>query len=33
MQFINDKGDVLTIPDRTPLRAVYVKDVLSRISK
>ncbi len=31
MQFINSFGDVLTIPKRNPLRAVYVKDILNRI--
>ena len=33
MHFINDDGDVVTIPERTPLKAVYVKDILIRISK
>lgn len=33
MHFINDEGDVITIPDKTPLKAVYVKDILNRISK
>lgn len=29
--YINVDGDVITIKDETPLKAVYVKDVLSRI--
>ena len=29
--FINDKGDVITIKEETPLKAVYVKNVLKRI--
>lgn len=29
--YINGDGDVITIKDETPLKAVYVKDVLSRI--
>ena len=33
MQFINNKGDVLTVPSRSPLRAVYVKDILRRINE
>lgn len=32
-QFINDKGDVITIKYENPLKAVYVKDVLKRIKK
>lgn len=31
MQFINKSGDVLTLPNRNPMRAVYVKDILRRI--
>ena len=31
-QYINSSGDVITIKDETPLKAVYVKDILSRIS-
>lgn len=31
--FINDDGDVITIRNQIPLKAVYVKDVLIRISK
>lgn len=31
--FINKKGDVITIKVDNPLKAVYVKDVLKRISK
>jgi predicted RNA binding protein YcfA (HicA-like mRNA interferase family) len=30
--YINDKGDVITIKDENPLKAVYVKDILNRIS-
>lgn len=33
MQFVNAHGDVVTIKDETPLKAVYVKDVLRRIEK
>lgn len=33
MQFISDGGDVITVPNRTPLRAVYVKDILRRIGR
>ena len=33
MQFINSRGDVITVPNKTPLRAVYVKDILRRIGK
>ena len=33
MQFVNACGDVVTIKDETPLKAVYVKDVLRRIGK
>lgn len=33
MQFINAGGEVLTIPCKNPLRAVYVKDILRRIGK
>ena len=29
--FINKNGDVITIKEETPLKAVYVKDVLKRI--
>lgn len=31
--FINIKGDVITIKSENPLKAVYVKDVLKRINK
>lgn len=31
MHYINKFGDVITIPNKTPLRAVYVKDIISRI--
>jgi predicted RNA binding protein YcfA (HicA-like mRNA interferase family) len=30
-QYINANGDVITVKDETPLKAVYVKDILSRI--
>ena len=30
-QFINEKGEVITIKYENPLKAVYVKDVLRRI--
>lgn len=30
-QYINKTGDVITIKDENPLKAVYVKDILSRI--
>ena len=30
-QYINNSGDVITIKDENPLKAVYVKDILSRI--
>lgn len=32
-QFINANGDVITIKNETPLKAVYVKDVLKRIGE
>lgn len=32
-QFINNKGDVITIKEENPLKAVYVKDVLKRIGE
>lgn len=31
--FINSKGDVITIKEENPLKAVYVKDVLRRIGE
>lgn len=31
--FINSKGDVITIKEENPLKAVYVKDVLKRIGE
>lgn len=31
--YINKKGDVITIKDESPLKAIYVKDILSRIEK
>lgn len=33
MQFINDKGDVFTLKKETPIKAVYVKEILQRINK
>jgi predicted RNA binding protein YcfA (HicA-like mRNA interferase family) len=30
-QYINNNGDLVTIKDENPLKAVYVKDILSRI--
>jgi predicted RNA binding protein YcfA (HicA-like mRNA interferase family) len=30
-QYVNSHGNVITIKDETPLKAVYVKDILSRI--
>ena len=33
MQFVNDKGDVFTLKKESPLKAVYVKEILSRIPK
>ena len=33
MQFINSSGDVFTLKKESPLKAVYVKEILSRISK
>lgn len=30
-QYINAAGDVITIKDDNPLKAVYVKDILRRI--
>lgn len=31
--FINSNGDVITIKEENPLKAVYVKDVLKRIGE
>lgn len=31
--FINANGDVITIKEENPLKAVYVKDVLKRIEE
>lgn len=33
MQFINQNGEVLTLPNKNPLRAVYVKDILRRVDE
>jgi len=30
-QYINSSGDVITVKDENPLKAVYVKDILNRI--
>lgn len=30
-QYINGRGDVITIKNENPLKAVYVKDILGRI--
>ena len=30
-QYINSGGDVISVKDENPLKAVYVKDILSRI--
>ena len=32
-QFINENGNVITIKEDNPLKAVYVKDVLKRIGE
>lgn len=31
--YINKHGDVITIKEDNPLKAVYVRDILSRIAK
>jgi predicted RNA binding protein YcfA (HicA-like mRNA interferase family) len=31
-QYINPTGDVVTIKDENPIKAVYVKDILNRIT-
>jgi len=31
--YLNKKGDLITIKIETPLKAVYVKDILNRIGK
>lgn len=31
--FRNENGDVITIPNQSPVKAVYVKDVLRRIGR
>ena len=33
MQFINQSGDVFTLKKENPLKAVYVKEILSRINR
>ncbi len=32
-QYINSFGDVITIKDETPLKSVYIKDILRRITE
>lgn len=32
-QYINSAGDVFTLKEETPLKAVYVKEILERIGK
>ncbi|MDR2181609.1 MAG: type II toxin-antitoxin system HicA family toxin [Treponema sp.] len=32
-QYINQSGDVLTVPDRNPLKKVYVTAILERIGE
>jgi len=31
-QYINKRGDVITVKEETPLKAIYVKDILNRIA-
>lgn len=31
--YMNNHGDVITIKEENPLKAVYVKDILSRVLK
>ena len=33
MQFVNNYGDVFTLKKESPLKAVYVKEILARITK
>lgn len=33
MQYINKNGDVFTLKKESPLKAVYVKEILSRIKE
>ena len=33
MQYVNNKWDVFTLKKESPLKAVYVKEILSRIPK
>jgi predicted RNA binding protein YcfA (HicA-like mRNA interferase family) len=30
-QYVNKDGDVITLPDKTPLKAAYVVEILKRI--
>ena len=32
-QYINQKGDVITMKSENPLKAVYIKDILKRIGR
>jgi predicted RNA binding protein YcfA (HicA-like mRNA interferase family) len=32
-QYINQKGDVITVKNENPLKVAYIKDILSRIEK
>lgn len=32
-QYVNDKGDVITIKVENPLKKAYIKDVLTRIGE
>ena len=32
-QYINEDGDLITVKIETPLKAVYVKDILARIGR
>ena len=32
-QYLNDKGDLITIKQETPLKKVYVLDILKRIGE
>ena len=31
--FINESGDVITIPDKNPLKKVYIVEILERIGE
>lgn len=32
-QYVNDNGDVITVKDESPVKKVYIKDVLNRIGE